>query len=110
MNIPAFQFPYTARIMGRLNNDEPIELYRPPRRGQRIDQSAIRNVTNDLSPGWDWWLEHWTAPHYLVGPRPIPSHLHKERDPTSNGKGGLRLTFSEIHQINGGGPRLTEWQ
>lgn len=108
MNI-SFQFPYTSRIVGRLPGHEPIELFRPAVAGAKLEQSQINFVTRSLDPAWESWVEHHTPQTHLIGGRPIPKRPGPNADPTSNGKGGIRLTFSEIQRINNDSPRLTHW-
>lgn len=104
-----FQFPYTSRIMGRLPGHEPIELYRPCVAGKDMEPPEVRSVTANLAPEWTWWIERVTPATHIIGGRRIPTHLHKQTDPTSNGRGGIRLTFTEIQRLEGDRPRLTHW-
>jgi hypothetical protein len=57
------------RIIGRIGEDAPIELWRSPN-SRPITQADINHVTNDLSPVWVWWIEYTTPESQLIGSRP----------------------------------------
>lgn len=99
----AFLYPYNFRIMAKLRDDEPIELYRS--RG-RFEPSVLKLYTRDLDiKVWTWWVETTTSPYHLIGDRP------KFKAPESNkvARVGLALKHDEKVRLDHDTPRLSFW-
>jgi hypothetical protein len=99
----AFLFAYKARIMARLRDDEPVELYRT--RG-KLTNHDINHHTRDLDiKVWTWWVEESVDPFYLISDRPkvgiIPSN--------GNERKGLALKHEEKTRLEHDTPRLSYW-
>ena len=81
-----YLYPYKARLMAALPNQEPIELARFRRRMLHAD---IEAWTNDLDPAWTVWAEYQTNPGDLVSKRwPLPHYK-------GNGIIALKITKEE---------------
>lgn len=58
--------PYTCRLMARLGDDEPIEIYRVPAK-RKLDIKTIQNIKNEMSPEWTITLERPTPRTHIIG-------------------------------------------
>ena len=71
----AFLFAGYPRIMARVGEHEPVELFRCSRPGASLCPKDIAFATRDLSPAWEWWIERTTDRRELVGSRMIPAEV-----------------------------------
>lgn len=99
----AFLFAYKARIMARLGNDEPIELFRTR---DKITNLDINHYTRDLDiKVWTWWIEKTTDPFYLIGDRPKVGVIPSDK----GARVGVALKYEEKVRLEHDTPRLSYW-
>lgn len=69
-------FPYSVRIMARLDGHDPIELYRS---AQRLFPKVFRGWTAELSPEWTVWTERRCRDNDTITPRITVDRHHGTR-------------------------------
>ena len=55
-----------SRLMARLHQQEPIEVYRGPP-GVYISEGCVRTMTNQMGLGWQTWIERPMRDHDAIG-------------------------------------------